>query len=108
MLLFSGFVTAALVKRREKDAHKRWMLLAYVSLLAAAFARVPAVSSVAPPAPLFVSMLPLMLAMAYDRLTRGRIHRVYLWGLGIFALSLLRVPLSGSAAWHAVARWLVG
>lgn len=108
MLLFAGFVSAALLKRRDKDSHKRLMLLAYVSLLAAAFARVPSVSSLAPPAPIFASLLPLLLAMAYDRLTLGRIHRVYQWGLGIFALSLLRVPISQSAAWHAVARWLVG
>lgn len=108
MLLFGGFVSAALLKRRDKDAHKRLMLLAYVSLLAAAFARVPAVASLAPPAPLFASLLPLILAMAYDRLTRGRVHRAYLWGLGAFVLSLLRVPLSGSAAWHTLAGWMVG
>lgn len=108
MLLFAGFVSAALLKRRDKDAHKRLMLLAYISLLAAAFARVPSVSSLAPPAPLFASLVPLVLAMAYDRFTRGSIHRVYLWGLGFFALSLLRVPLAGSAVWRSVARWMVG
>ena len=38
MVLFGGFVTAALVLRRDKETHKRLMLLAYVSIVVAAVA----------------------------------------------------------------------
>ena len=39
MVLFGGFVTAALRLRRNREAHKRLMLLAYVSIIVAAVAR---------------------------------------------------------------------
>ena len=43
MVLFATFVTAALALRRDKEAHKRLMLLAYVSIIVAAVGRLPGV-----------------------------------------------------------------
>jgi hypothetical protein len=43
MILFSIFVTAALANRRDKETHKRLMLLAYVSIIVAAVGRLPVV-----------------------------------------------------------------
>ena len=48
MVLFATFVTAALVLRRNKDMHKRLMLLAYISIIVAAVARLPGVAPLGP------------------------------------------------------------
>ncbi len=52
MILFAIFVTAALALRRDKEAHKRLMLLAYISIIVAAVARLPGVLRGGPRPPL--------------------------------------------------------
>jgi hypothetical protein len=108
MALFAGFVGLALAWRRSRETHKRLMLLAYVSVIAAAFGRMAMVTSVVPGFAFMAPFLVVVAGMAYDYLTRGRIHRVYIWGFIVLALSGLRVPLGTTPAWHAVASWLVG
>jgi hypothetical protein len=49
MALFTAFVIGALVKRRDKETHKRLMLLAYTSIIVAAAARLPGVLALGPP-----------------------------------------------------------
>jgi hypothetical protein len=59
------------------------MLLAYLTIVGPAVARIPG-------PPLFglaVSLLFLALGMAYDRYSRRRIHAVYLWGGALLAIS---------------------
>ena len=48
MVLFATFVTAALVLRRDRETHKRLMLLAYLSIIVAAVARLPGVLPLGP------------------------------------------------------------
>ncbi len=106
--LFAGFVTAALLKRRNKEAHKRLMLLAYVSIITAAVARLPGILPLGPLAFFGISFLFVVAGMVYDRLSRGRIHLVYKIGAPIIALSVpLRLAISGTAAWQSFARWLL-
>ena len=108
LVLFTGFVSAAMLKRRDKEAHKRLMLLAYVSIITAAVARWPGILPLGPLAFFGLSFLFAVAGMVYDRVSRGRIHRVYLWGAPIIALSVpLRLALSGTDAWLSFARWLV-
>jgi hypothetical protein len=108
LILFTGFVSAALLKRRDKEAHKRLMLLAYVSIITAAVARLPGLLPLGPLVFFGLSFLFAIAGIVYDRLSRGRIHRVYKWGAPIVALSVpLRLALSGTAAWQSFARWLV-
>jgi uncharacterized membrane protein YozB (DUF420 family) len=107
LILFTGFVSAAILKRRDKDSHKRLMLLAYVSIITAAIARIPGMLPLGPFAFFGVSFLFVVAGIVYDRLSRGAIHRVYVWGAPIIALSVpLRLALSGTPAWQAVAAWL--
>jgi hypothetical protein len=109
IVLFTGFVAAALLKRRDKDAHKRLMVLAYVSIITAAVARMPGILPLGPLVFFGLSFLFVVAGMVYDWTSRGRVHRVYVWGGAIIALSVpLRLALSGTAAWQAFARWLVG
>jgi hypothetical protein len=107
MVLFATFVTAALVLRRDKEAHKRLMLLAYVSIITAAVARLPGVLSLAPPAFFGLSFLFVVVAGIYDFLSRRRVHKVYLWGGALILVSVpVRLAISGTGAWRALAELL--
>jgi hypothetical protein len=106
MVVFAGLVGAGLAFRRRADTHKRLMLLATISLLAAPIARLPfGVLEAGPPA--FFGLTDLLLV--YDLVTRGRIHPATGWGaLVIVASQPLRLLLGGSGAWLAFAGWLTG
>jgi hypothetical protein len=107
MVLFATFVTAALALRRDKEAHKRLMLLAYISIVVAAVARLPGVLPLGPPAFFGLSFLFVVAAAIYDFLSRRRVHKVYLWGGALIAVSVpVRLAISGTAAWRALAELL--
>jgi hypothetical protein len=105
MTLFATFVALAVLRRYDAQAHKRWMILATVNLLVAAFARWPGVISLGNP---FVYMgladLFIVALVVWDVRTRGRLHPVTLWGgLAVIVSQPLRLALSGTAAWLAIA-----
>jgi len=107
MILFAAFVSTALAMRRDKEAHKRLMLLAYVSLVVAAVARLPGVLPLGPPAFFGLSFLFVVAAGLYDLVSRGRVHKVYLWGGALIAISVpARLLISGTEAWRALATLL--
>ena len=106
--LFTGFYSAAVVKRRNRDVHKRLMLLAYVSIITAAVARLPGILPYGPLVFFGLSFLFVVAGAVYDQASRGRIHPVYLWGGAIIALSVPgRLALSTTGAWRAFAEFLV-
>lgn len=108
--LFATFVIFAVLARRDPQAHKRWMLLATVNLLAAAFARWPGVAGVGNPFVYFALADLFIVALAvWDFRSRGRPHQVTLWGgLIVIALQPLRLAISGTPAWLAFAGWATG
>jgi hypothetical protein len=107
MVLFATFVTAALALRRDKEAHKRLMLLAYVSIVVAAVGRLPGVLALGPPAIFGLSFLFVVVAGIYDFLSRRRVHKVYLWGGALILASVpVRLAISGTSAWRALAELL--
>jgi hypothetical protein len=109
MLLFAGFIGAALWRRREREAHKRLMLLAYFSMLAAPIARFPGMIALGPPAFFGLSFAFLVAAIGYDFYSKGRPHPVYIWGGALLVLSVpARLILSGTEAWLAIAASLTG
>lgn len=115
MLFFAVVFALAIAYVRQKEIHKRLMLLAGISLLDAAVARwfltflaprgaigPPPVPVTIPPA--FVAYLLLVAAIVYDWRTRGRPHPVYVYGgIALVAVKLLNWPLSATAAWHSLA-----
>jgi uncharacterized membrane protein YozB (DUF420 family) len=108
LVLFSGFVAAAVWQRRNREAHKRLMLMAYVSIIVAAVARFPGVFAMGPIGFFALAFVFALIGMAYDLATRRRIHPVYIWGGAIFAVSVpLRLALSGTQAWLTFAESLV-
>jgi len=110
MLLLGTFVALAIVGRRDPQAHKRWMVLATVNLLGAAFARWPGVAELGNPFVYFGLADLFIVALAgWDLSSRGRLHRVTLWGgLAIIASQPLRLALGGTSAWLAFAGWATG
>jgi len=107
MVLFATFVTTALVMRRDKETHKRLMLLAYISLIVAAVARLPGVLPLGPPAFFGLGYLFVVLAAIYDFVSRRRVHKAYLWGGGLMVASVpLRLLISGTGAWRGFAELL--
>jgi len=107
MIVFSGFVTAALLLRRDKEAHKRLMLLAYISIVVAAVARLPGVLPLGPPGFFGLGYAFALLAVAYDLVTRRRVHKAYAWGVPLLVASVpVRLAVSGTAAWHALGQLL--
>jgi hypothetical protein len=107
MVLFATFVTAALARRSDKEAHKRLMLLAYISIIVAAVARLPGGLRGGPPVFFGLSFLFVVVAGIYDVLSRRRVHRVYLWGGALLAVSVpLRLLISKTGAWRTVAELL--
>ena len=97
--------------RERAETHKRLILLANVAILNAAVARIP-LAAVQAGAPFTFTFLPNLITLAgivYDWRTRGRIHRVWIWGGLIMLLSqILMFPVMGSAAWHGFAETMAG
>lgn len=109
LALFAGFIIAALVMRRHKEAHKRLMLLAYVNVITAAVARLPGVANLGPPAFFGLAFCFVLAGAFYDFVSRGRVHRVYWVGGLITLISVpLRLAISGTAMWRAFAGFLAG
>jgi len=107
LLVFATLVGTGLYLRRKPAAHKRLMLLSTVAVLTAAIARLPYVLPLGPPAFFGLTDLLIIAAMVYDWRTRGRVHSALLWGgLFLIASQPLRLAISGTDTWLALATWL--
>jgi hypothetical protein len=106
--VFAILVGAGLYYRRRPDVHKRLMLLATISILAAAIARLPfAIMQAGPPAFFGLTDLFIVVCVLYDLFTLKRVHRAtVLAGLLIIASQPLRLMLAGTHVWLAFAGWL--
>jgi hypothetical protein len=108
MVVFALLVGTGLYFRRRLDTHKRLMKLATLSLLSAPIARLPfGVLKAGPPAFFGLTDLFIIALLIYDLVTRRRVHPATIWGgLLIVASQPLRLMISGTPAWLAVAGWL--
>lgn len=108
MLMFSIFVAFAFFWRRNREAHKRLMLLAYISIIAAAVARLPGVLPLGPLGFYGLAFIFLLIAVIYDLGSRRRVHPAYIWGGTLLVASVpLRLMVSGTETWRATAQFLV-
>jgi len=120
VVFFACVVAVAVANVSRPDVHKRLMLVATVSLLPPAIARLIALGAGVPfspghPPPLAFSLLPslasdvpLIAAMVWDRRRAGRIHPTYLVaGACLVALQFIRVPLGSTTAWYEITNWLL-
>lgn len=111
MLFFGVVVGIAIAKRHVAQTHKRLMLIASISIIAAAVARLP-FDFVANGGPLVffgVTDLFLVAILIWDFISRGRPHPATLWGSALLIASqLIRLLASGTETWLAFAAWAVG
>ena len=110
MMAFAGFVGAAIVRRRDSQTHKRLMLLATISILDAAVARLPfeflgtSNWTYLPATDVF-----LLIAIAYDAASRRSVQHAYVWGGPVLIIEqALRIPVGETAAWQAIAAAIIG
>jgi hypothetical protein len=110
IVMFGVFVGLAVFYRRNGPVHKRLIYLATINLLQAAVVRIP-LSFLHFAGPwrtypvAYAFVLPLFI---WDFSVLRRIHPATLWGgLGIIVSLPVRLWLSGTAAWLAVAEWAV-
>ena len=109
MLLFAIFVGAALWLRANKAAHKRLMLLAYISIISAAVVRVPlpGVQSMQWWFGDDLALLFLLAGIVYDLVTQRRVHPAYVVGGALLVVSVpLRLMVSRTETWRAFAELL--
>lgn len=106
MVSFAVLVGCALAFRARANVHRRFMLLATMSILPAAIGRIPGLEA---PGPFLVYFIALLAAApVHDVLSGRRPHPVSLWGgLAVVAYELWRFMVSDSAAWRAIAERLV-
>jgi hypothetical protein len=106
MVAFAVLVGAAIRFRRDPQMHKRLMLLATISILDAAVARLPfeylraSSWNYLPTTDVFLAA-----AILYDVVSRRTVHQAYIWGgLLLVIEQALRIPIGDTAAWQAIAR----
>lgn len=107
MVLFATFIALGFRQRRDAQRHKRWMLLATISLITAAIARWPGVAPYGPLAYFALTDLFIIALAVFDFRTRGRLHPVTLWGgLLLIVSQPLRLAIMGTDGWLAFAKWV--
>ena len=110
MVVFATLVAAAIRLRRDPQTHKRLMLLATISILDAAIARLP-FAFLRTSTWSFMAMTDVLViaAILYDVASRRRVHPAYLWGgLLIVVVQALRIPVGETEAWKMIASSLIG
>jgi uncharacterized membrane protein YozB (DUF420 family) len=108
--IFAALVGVALGFRHRSDIHKRLMLLATLSILAAPIARIPLDFIAQGGVPVFFGlMIVFMLAcVAVDTVRNRRLHPAFGWGGGMMILSVpLRLVVGGTETWQQFAGWLI-
>jgi hypothetical protein len=110
IMLFAVLVAAGIrARRRDPQAHKRYLLLGTIALLPPAIARLALLFGLGPPVVLAVATLFVLPLFVWDRKALGRIHPVTLWGGLLIAVSgPLRLLVARTDPWVAVSHWLVG
>ena len=109
IVVFAALAGAAILYRRRSDLHKRLMLLATLSILTPAIARIPwePFRVMGPPLFLAVTDTCVLALVAYDTWRNRRLHPAFLWGTLFFLVSQpLRILLAHTAVWNQFATWL--
>jgi hypothetical protein len=109
-VLFTFFVTCALMQRRRVDYHKRLMLLATLVMLLPAIVRLPLAFIEQSSLPAFMAMgVAVMLAfVVIDTVWHRRLHPAFAWGAALFTASMpLRLWVKGTELWQQFSVWIV-
>jgi len=102
MVLWGVFFGMAVFYRPRPEIHKRLMLVATVALLFAAVGRMRFIDSI--PLMLLVWLSPLIVAMAYDWMTRRRVHPAYIIGTAALFVGAMRELVAETNLWLPLGR----
>jgi hypothetical protein len=108
ILTFAVLVYLAYRDRFKPAAHKRLILIATIGISVAAVARWPVgFIETNPPSRNLVILAYLLLVVAYDLISLGRVLKTTIWA-SVFTMVLLvgAVPLGFTPAWHAFAHMM--
>ncbi len=95
MLIFALFVVTAIYLRRRTDVHRRLMLLASIAIVGPAIVRLPGAEALVPIS-VIVPQLALFAALiAYDIVSRRRVHPVTVWGVALYLVVVGTATLAG-------------
>jgi hypothetical protein len=110
LFVFAILIAAGFFFRRRPDVHKRLMMLATISILGAAIARLPfAIMQAGPPAFFGFTDVFVLACIVYDLVTLRRVHRATaLAAFLIIALQPLRLAIAETGPWLSFAGWLTG
>ena len=110
MLVFTILISAAIHYRTQIATHRRLMLVASLSMLTAAIARIPIAFIHNGGLLMYFGLtdLIIVLCVVYDSARHRRLHPAFGWGAGLVLLSLpLRMWVMGTPAWMRFATWAV-
>lgn len=111
MLLFGSLVAAAILARRNPEAHKRYLVLATISALGPAWFRFRHFMPFVPNPIVTFSLIAdavLLVAIARDWFAPRRVHPVYIWAGGaMVAVHCIELACVGSATWLTMGRWIL-
>lgn len=108
ILVFSTLIYFAFRNRFQLAAHKRFILIATIAMLDAAFVRWPISAAWWNLRAANLCCYGLLLAMiCYDFWSTGKVQRVTLWAsLFLIATKELRMPVAHTALWQNFATWV--
>ncbi len=108
MIIFATLIFFAYRARFNPAAHKRLIMIATIALLDAPTGRPP--FTVITARPFFDStfiFLFLLLLIAYDLWSTGKVHRATAWAAAfVVVVGQLRVPIGNTTAFHNLANWV--
>jgi hypothetical protein len=107
MVIFAGLMLFAYRARTNPPAHKRLILLSTIALMDAPTGRPPfAAITARPHLDVVFCWLFLLLLIACDLWSKGKVHRATIFGgLAMVLVEQVRLPLGMTPAWHAWAAW---
>lgn len=106
MLLFGGFAYAGWRCRFSAALHKRFMLLATLSLMGAAFGRLPMLATLFPPwlDASIIAFIPLLL---FDLATRRLQNATLIGGAVFVAVKIFAIPFGETQVWRSFITGLI-
>jgi hypothetical protein len=115
MILFALFVVLAVRNVSNPEAHKRYIILATLSILPAATGRMFALFTwwtgnvvIDTMLGLLLMEVTLYLAILYDAIVKKKIHQVYIWG-GLLVLIVhgFRNWVCATETWLSISNWIL-
>ncbi len=109
MVIFGMLIFFAFRARSNPAAHKRLILIATITLLAAAINRWP--FPIILREPILITLIDdafLLPLVAYDLWSTRKVHQATLWGgLFLVVMQQLELPIGSTAIWQSFATWVL-